>query len=136
MPQDNGRTGSWMSRLGDGRVDRYRHHATEGKFSDCISRRRIVIRVLLCDILNLDLLVVPTFLGIKVSLSSSTALRSVRQNSLLFLFLKPYSCASWIRFLVSLIALHGTHDGDTCKLAPAVPHPSQVADLQQHWRSL
>lgn len=29
-PQENSRGGPWMSRLGDGRTDTYRHHPTEG----------------------------------------------------------------------------------------------------------
>lgn len=31
-PQEHNHAGSWMSRLGDGRADRYRHIASEGKF--------------------------------------------------------------------------------------------------------
>ena len=30
-PQENSHGGSWLSRVADGRPDRYRHHATEGK---------------------------------------------------------------------------------------------------------
>ena len=30
-PQDNNHSGSWMSRIGDGRADRYRQYTTEGE---------------------------------------------------------------------------------------------------------
>lgn len=34
-PQENSHAASWMPRLADGRTDRYRHHATEGKIVSC-----------------------------------------------------------------------------------------------------
>ena len=30
-PQDNNHSGSWMSRIGDGRADRYRQYTTDGE---------------------------------------------------------------------------------------------------------
>lgn len=76
-PQDNHHGGSWMPRIGDGRADRYRHHATEGKLPVTSHADALGFLSALLRTQTSNLSASSTILGITVSRSSGTALRSM-----------------------------------------------------------
>ena len=56
-PQENSHGASWLSRVADGRADRYRHHATEGKLQ-FIQKGCVLVLIVFYCILQ------PNFVGI------------------------------------------------------------------------
>ena len=62
-PQENNHSGSWVPRVGDGRADRYRHHASEGKPQLFSHADALEFLFLLCCRLNAELVGVPNISG-------------------------------------------------------------------------
>ena len=57
-PQENSHGGSWLSRVADGRADRYRHHATEGTLqflhNECVLTLIIFYCILKSDLVGVS----------------------------------------------------------------------------------